>query len=144
MKKKTGTRVLLSGLALGVCMSAQAAEPQTPTTQATYSGMKVGIDAKTGKLRPLTAAESQQLDQMLTQGRQPTFAPGMAKTFNTPADEAAARATAHRNVHGGVSVKLPESQMSTVSVHREASGQLRIEHSDEAGNAAQDGGRSNE
>lgn len=142
--KRTGTRVLLSGLALGVCMSAQAAEPQastkqSPTTEVTYSGMKVGIDAKTGKLRPLSVEESQQLDQMLTQGRQPTFAPGMARTFNAPDDEAAARATVRRHAHGGVSVKLPESQMSTVSLHRDAAGQVRIEHSDDAGNAAQGG-----
>lgn len=142
--KRTSSCLLLSGLALGVCMTAQAAEPQTPATAVTYSGVKVGIDAKTGKLRPLTETESAQLDQVLTQGRQPTFAPGMAKTFSAPADEAAARATVRQHAHGGVSARLPESQMTTVSAHRDAAGQLHIEHNDDTGNVSQGGGLSHE
>ncbi|MFD0738714.1 post-PEP-CTERM-1 domain-containing protein [Lysobacter koreensis] len=143
---RTGTCVLLSGLALGACMNAHAVEPKTSpqpaaaaqatTAETTFGGIKVGIDAKTGRLRPLSVEESAQLDQMLTQGRAPTFAPGMARTFNAPDDEAAARATVRQHGHGGVSVKLPEDQMSTVSVRRDAAGKLHIEHSDDAANAA--------
>ncbi|BDU15064.1 post-PEP-CTERM-1 domain-containing protein [Lysobacter auxotrophicus] len=92
--------------------------------------MKVGIDAETGRLRPLTASESAQLDQALTQGQQAKIAPGMAKTFAAPRDAAAARSTVRKAAHGGVSVKVPESMMSTVVAHRDASGQLVVDHAE--------------
>lgn len=136
MKMMTVTGLLLTGLAAGPCLSVHAAEPQTPAAEATYSGMKVGIDARTGKLRPLSASESRQLDQVLTRGRKPQFAPGLARSFSQPADEAAARMTVRALAGGGVAVKLPESQMSTVSVHRDGSGQLVIEHTNANGDAA--------
>ncbi|MBU8976994.1 hypothetical protein [Lysobacter sp. FW306-1B-D06B] len=95
----------------------------------TVAGVKVGIDAETGQLRPLTASESAQLDQALTQGKQAKVAPAMAKTFAAPQDAAAARATVRRSAHGGVSVKVPESQMTSLTAQRDASGQLVIQHS---------------
>lgn len=144
--KRIGIRLTLSGVALGLCLAVQAAEPPTaPTTEVTISGMKVGIDARTGKLRPLTAEESRKLDTILTQGRTPTYAPGLARSFQRPVDETAARATAHRNAHGGVSVKLPESQMSTVTLRRAADGQPVIEHAGPAtADTVQAGGLRNE
>jgi len=127
--KRIGSALWLSGVALGLCFSVQAAEPQS-THQVTVAGVKVGIDAETGQLRPLTASESAQLDQALTQGQQAKIAPAMARSFAAPADAAAARATVRKSAHGGVSVKVPESMMSTVVAHRDASGELVVEHAD--------------
>ncbi len=127
--KRIGSALWLSGVALGLCFSVQAAESQS-TQHVMVAGVKVGIDAETGRLRPLTAGESAQLDQALTQGQQAKVAPAMAKTFAAPRDAAAARATARKSAHGGVSVKVPESMMSSVVAHRDASGQLVVEHTD--------------
>lgn len=127
--KRIGSALWLSGVALGLCFSVHAAEPQS-THQVTVAGVKVGIDAETGRLRPLTASESAQLDQALTQGQQAKIAPGMAKTFAAPRDAAAARSTVRKAAHGGVSVKVPESMMSTVVAHRDASGQLVVDHAE--------------
>ncbi|MDI9238290.1 hypothetical protein QLQ15_05110 [Lysobacter sp. LF1] len=123
-----------------MCLNAQAGEKQSETQVVTYAGVKVGIDAETGRLRPLTSSESAQLDQALTQGQQARVAPAMAKTFNAPRDAAAARATVRRGSHGGVSVKVPESQMTSLVATHDASGQLVVEHtdgSDHADNEAQ-------
>lgn len=58
---KATTMIVLGGLLFAG--TSLAAEPQQATITTNHeSGMKVGIDAKTGKLRPLTAAESAQLD----------------------------------------------------------------------------------
>jgi hypothetical protein len=61
---KATTMIVLGGLLFAG--TALAADPQQATNTAitahAESGSKVGIDARTGKLRPLTAAESAQLD----------------------------------------------------------------------------------
>ena len=134
--KRIGSALWLSGVALGLCFSVQAAESQS-TQHVMVAGVKVGIDAETGRLRPLTAGESAQLDQALTQGQQAKVAPAMAKTFAAPRDAAAARATARKSAHGGVSVKVPESLMSTVVAHRDASGQLVVDHAEPASDSVQ-------
>ncbi|MFC3550696.1 post-PEP-CTERM-1 domain-containing protein [Lysobacter cavernae] len=134
--KWTSVCVLYSGLALGLCVSAHAAEPTAPPAETTFSGIKVGVDPETGRLRPLTPSESRQLDQVLTQGQQPQLAARVAKSFKAPSNEAAAHATVRRHANGGVSVKLPESQMSSVVAQRDASGQLHIQHADADGTAA--------
>lgn len=130
--KRIGSALWLSGLALGLCFTAQAADKQSESHEVTYAGVKVGVDAETGQLRPLTASESAALDKALTQGQQGKVNPAMARTFNAPRDAAAARTTARRNAAGGVSVKVPESLMSSVVAHRDASGQLVIQHAGEA------------
>ena len=134
--KRIGSALWLSGVALGLCFSVQAAEAQS-THQVTVAGVKVGIDAETGRLRPLTASESAQLDQALTQGQQARIAPAMAKTFAAPRDAAAARATVRKSAHGGVSVKVPESMMSSVVAHRDASGELVVEHAGPNGDSVE-------
>ena len=134
--KRIGSALWLSGVALGLCFSVHAAEPQS-THQVTVAGVKVGIDAETGRLRPLTASESAQLDQALTQGQQAKIAPGMAKTFAAPRDAAAARSTVRKAAHGGVSVKVPESMMSTVVAHRDAAGQLVVDHAEPSNDSVQ-------
>lgn len=135
----TGTALWLSGLALGLCFTAQAAEPQSNTQEVTYAGIKVSVDRETGRLRTPTASESAQLDQALTGGQQTRFAPGMARTFSAPRDAAAARATVRNNARGGVAVKVPQDQMSSLVAHRDAGGQLVIDHADTTGATASEG-----
>jgi hypothetical protein len=118
-------------LGLGVAVAAQAAEPQPAAAEVTFSGVKVGVDPHTGKLRPLTPAESRQLDQALTRGKKPVYAPRLAKSFIAPATEIESRRTVRALDHGGVAVKLPASQMSTVSVQRNAAGEAVIVHDGE-------------
>lgn len=134
--KRIGSALWLSGVALGLCFNVHAADAQSTTHEVTVAGVKVGVDAETGQLRPLTASESAQLDQVLTQ--QAKVAPAMAKTFAAPRDAAAARSTVRRAAHGGVSVKVPESLMTSVTAHRDASGQLVVEHADTAGDSHDD------
>jgi len=131
--KRIGSALGLSGVALGLCFNVHAADAQSTTHEVTVAGVKVGVDAETGQLRPLTASESAQLDQVLTQ--QAKVAPAMAKTFAAPRDATAARSTVRRAAHGGVSVKVPESLMTSVTAHRDASGQLVVEHADAAGDS---------
>jgi|SRR5688572_17326766 hypothetical protein len=131
--KRIGSALWLSGVALGLCFNVHAADAQSTTHEVTVAGVKVGVDAETGQLRPLTASESAQLDQVLTQ--QAKVAPAMAKTFAAPRDATAARSTVRRAAHGGVSVKVPESLMTSVTAHRDASGQLVVEHADAAGDS---------
>jgi hypothetical protein len=126
--KKTLPVVFLFGL--GMAVAVQAAEPQPPASEVTFSGVKVGVDPHTGKLRPLTPAESRQLDQVLTRGKQ-VYAPGLARSFAAPATEIESRRTVRALARGGVAVKLPATQMSTVSVHRTAAGDAVIVHDGE-------------
>ena len=118
-------------LGLGVSVAAQAAEPEPAAAEVTFSGVKVGVDPHTGKLRPLTPAESRQLDQALTRGKKHVYAPRLAKSFVAPATEIESRRTVRALAHGGVAVKLPASQMSTVSVQRNAAGEAVIVHDGE-------------
>ena len=117
--------VLLCGLGLGV--SAHAAEPPAPTT-AMFSGVKVGVDPKTGRMRPLTPDESRQLDHALTRGKKPSYPPGLARSFNPPATEVESRRTVRALAHGGIAVKLPAEQYSTVSATRTVTGEVEIIH----------------
>jgi len=141
---------VLPGLLLGMSCAAIAAEP--PATQATpaessttaqdstaQSGSKVGFDRKSGEFRPLTTDESQQLDRRAPStarsGKQLTPA---GNSFARPANATAAAASIRHGADGTVSVKLPEDQMSTMMVTRDASGQLRIseQNADHIGDSA--------
>ena len=73
---KATTLIVLGGLLFAG--TAIAAEPQQATTA--ESGMKVGIDAKTGKLRRLTAAESAQLDAITAKNQKAAAAKAKGKT----------------------------------------------------------------
>ena len=108
--------------------SAIAADPVSGTTQVTYNGMKVAIDAKTGALRPLTAAESRQLDSAMSGGK------GLKLV-----SQAQAIASKKPIRGGGVAMKLPAALMSTMSAHVNADGSVTVT---EGGNST--GGASNE
>ena len=68
---KATTMIVLGGLLFaGTSLAAEPQQATTPTPDAhAGSGSKVGIDARTGKLRPLTAAESAQLDAIAAKNK---------------------------------------------------------------------------
>ncbi|MEO8137413.1 MAG: hypothetical protein ABI831_25960 [Betaproteobacteria bacterium] len=105
--------VLLGGLTLGG--AALAADPTPGTNQVMYNGLKVGIDARTGKLRPLTAAESRKLDMGMTGGRNLKLVnrkQALASKKNLPG--------------GGVAMKLPADQMTSLTATQNSDGTLTL------------------
>ena len=122
------TVVMLAG-GLTLAGSAFAADPVSNTTQVTYNGMKVAVDSKTGALRPVTAAESRQLDSAMTGG-------GRGLKLVTQAQAIASKKPIRG---GGVAMKLPQTLMSTMSAHVNADGTITVTESDNS-----NGGASNE
>lgn len=122
--KKATPALLLAGLAVSACLQAQAAEPQTAQPQATAdagNAVMVGIDAKTGKLRPLTAGEARALAARAAAMPRDKHSP-----FATmPRTDAEVRATVRRHANGGASARAPLSSMSQISVVRGADGRLQ-------------------
>ncbi|QWF19919.1 hypothetical protein [Lysobacter capsici] len=132
MSTRLKVGLLLPGLLLATCCVAQAAEPST--SGASVSSSKVGIDAN-GKLRPLTEAESQALDQAAaTQQKSTAKSSAMRGTF--PANASQVRATERRMSNGAVARKMPLSEMSTLTATRDANGKIVIQHSDPSDDAA--------
>lgn len=125
-------------LALGLSMAgaAMAGEPaDTGYTEVTVAGVKVGIDPKTGRLRPLTAEESAALDRALVQQQAAAAKPGQRSfarsRVSSPATPAEAVKTI-RNVGGkAMAMKLPLSEMSTLVVRTDASGGIVVAHEGE-------------
>lgn len=130
---------LLAGIA--VCVTAQALPEQpsqdSPTaTQDAAPGVKVAIDPKTGQLRAPTDEESRQLDQQ-AQSRASARSAKRAeplgagkKGFVAPGNATEAAAQQRRLPAGGVAQQVPESLMTNVVIHRDASGQLVLQHAD--------------
>ena len=122
--KKATPALLLAGLAVSACLQAQAAEPQANQPQAaddTANAMMVGIDARTGKLRPLTANEAKALA-----ARAAAMPRGHGSSFAAmPRTEAEARRTVRHHANGGVSVRVPLSAMNEITVSRDAEGRLQ-------------------
>ncbi|WP_349811717.1 post-PEP-CTERM-1 domain-containing protein [Xanthomonas dyei] len=112
---------MLSGVLCVACLPAAAG------AQDAAASSKVGIDPVTGKLRPLTDAESAALDQQAG-----SAARSAATRTTVPQTEAAARATERRLPNGTVARKLPATQMSSLTATRQADGRIVIEHSDDA------------
>lgn len=118
--KKATPALLLAGLAAVACLQAQAAEPQAtqPQTDAGNAVM-VGIDAKSGKLRPLTAAETRALAKKAA--AMPRGAANWALAPQTPAQ---ARATLRKLPDGSMSMRTPISAMSSSRAVIDANGNL--------------------
>ncbi|GAA5001294.1 hypothetical protein FNZ56_09975 [Pseudoluteimonas lycopersici] len=131
--KKATPALLLAGLAVSACLQAQAAEPQTTQPEATAdtsNAVMVGIDARTGKLRPLTAAEARTLS-----ARAAAMPRGHGSFAAIPRTDAQSRATVRRHANGGVSVRVPLSTMNQISVTRDAEGRLQTNEGSPGDNA---------
>ncbi|KRG68335.1 post-PEP-CTERM-1 domain-containing protein [Pseudoxanthomonas dokdonensis] len=100
----------------------------------------VSIDQATGQLRAPTAAERQQLQQAAKASNRRQAEPRLAskKGFVAPASESAAMASKRQLSNGGTSMQVPESYMSHLTVSRDSSGQLHIQHQDEHATATND------
>lgn len=95
---------------------------------AAESGSKVGYDPTTRKFRPLTAAESAELDRQAAAKK----AAPLAARGKTTSQAAAEPAPAFRVSRSGrVVATLPESEMSTLTVTRAADGSLVVSHDGE-------------
>ena len=133
---KSTTLFLIGGLAFaGVAL---AGDP-TPQSAPTGTSLKVGIDAKTGKLRQLTEEESAALDAqaaangsngvMARNARTATVA-GTTSRARFPTTEAEALATA-RTVNGITAMKPMLESASSVTVVRNADGTLTFSENGE-------------
>ena len=130
-----GTRITataaLPGLLLAFCCAANAAEPaKAQVTEVTYGGIKVAIDSATGKLRPMSEAESAALDRVLTNPLAAPQSRGAVNRMAMPATTAAAVATQRDIKGGGTAMKLPLSEMSHTVAFRDASGNVTVQHAD--------------
>ena len=118
---KSTTLIVLGGLLFAG--TAYAADPQQANVISSdstigASGSKVGIDPKTGRLRPLNAVESAQLDAITAKNKQ----------SNIKAKSAAREGVVTEVVNGRVIAYLPESAMSEVHATTAADGKLIVSH----------------
>jgi hypothetical protein len=122
--KKATPALLLAGLAVAACLQAQAAEPQAAS--GAENAQMVGIDAQTGKLRPLTAIEARALA-----ARAATM-PRQKKSVRATAPRTAAesKATMRRLPNGAISMRTPLSAMTSVQATRASDGSVRIVEAD--------------
>lgn len=123
--KKATPALLLAGLAVSACLQAQAAEPQANQPQAAAgadNAVMVGIDAKTGKLRPLTAAQARALSAKADRMPRGRVHDAFARV---PRTDAQVRASVRHHASGTTSARAPLSSMSQITVTRGADGQLQ-------------------
>lgn len=119
MRNSKTTLTLLAGLTLAC--GVQAAEPSSNDDAVYASGMKVGVDPATGKIRQLSAAEIAELDRSARKAIP-------ASRNQGPRNEAEARATNRKVPAGGFEMQLPQDRMSALVAVKQADGSLRIEH----------------
>lgn len=126
MKHRLSPWCLLASAALA--LAAHAGEPQQKqadpqaTAEGGLAGSKVGVDKKTGRLRPLTPAESAELDaQAVNQGK--TARAQRRTTARFPTTQAEVAAT-RAEINGIVIEKPAADSLSSVSVVRNADGTL--------------------
>ena len=120
--------VVLSSMALCAHAGGQNVDAQStpPAATAGDSGVVVGIDAKTGKLRQLSDAEIQQLSQAADRAM-PAARRGANDPFSKmPRTEVEARATMRMNAKGMMTMQVPESAMSSITATRAADGSIQI------------------
>lgn len=122
---KATTLIVLGGLLFAG--TATAADPQQAASA--ESGVKVGIDAKTGKLRPLSASESATLDAAAR--KQKTT---LAKTNGKAAK--AVGPVKFVAANGMTVVELDESHMVELHATIGADGKIVINHGGESQHGA--------
>lgn len=129
MKHRLSPWCLIAGTTLAFAANAG----QTPSTQPDQArvdqapvgagnDVNVGIDPRTKKLRPLTAAETKALAEK---------ANAMAKRSDSqwdkaPKTAAEARATLRTHAGGAQSMRVPTDAMSAMTVSRDADGRLHF------------------
>jgi hypothetical protein len=122
--------LLAAGLAFAGTALAGDPAPQTTTT----SGLKVGFDKATGKLRPLSEAESAALDAKAAQqagdntslrGNRGSLAAKSVKADRRPATAKEALAT-ERVINGISVIQAPADSMSEVTMQKNADGSFTI------------------
>lgn len=140
MKSMTHPWWLVAGLI--VLPAAQAGsqaqaidESADPTVSTSTADSRIAVDPATGKPRPLTAQERQQLsEQRAAAARSRRSEPLAAgkRGFVAPATEAEARASLRTLPGGAAMQQVPETMMSELTVHRDAEGRLHLRHGDSA------------
>ncbi len=133
---------LWCGVALCASFAAQASEAPAEATQpvagqaqaGTSNDVAAGIDAKTKKLRRLTAAESRALAEKAA--AMPRRAG--SQWDNAPKTASEARATQRIHAGGAVSMRVPTEAMSQLMVSRDANGQLHFSEGDTAHQVTQE------
>lgn len=133
---KTATpAVLLLGLVWSAGFTAHASEPRTPqddpstvdaASVAVDNQVMVGIDPKTRQLRPLTPAEMKDLSERAA--AMPKHS--AAQWDRVPRTASEAQATLRKHAGGGMSMRVPISAMSALTVQQDASGQLHYSEND--------------
>lgn len=119
----------LAGLALGIGFHAQAAEQHSDAataseqTASVENHSMVGIDPKTGKLRPLSDAEIQALSAKAATMKSVNSGTG----FATPAS--VTNRPARRNSDGSLSKRVPMSSMSAITAVKNPDGTISISES---------------
>lgn len=115
---KSKTLFLIGGLAFaGVALAGDPA----PQSTASAPSLKVGIDKATGKLRPLTATESNALDSQAQRA-----ALGSPVRSNQPAtvEESIAQMRTSQRVPGIQGFRVPVEMMSSLEATRNADGTI--------------------
>lgn len=133
---KTATPVvLLLGLVWSVGFTAHASEPRTSQDDASPADVSgttadnqvmVGVDSKTHKLRQLTPSEMKDLSERAA--AMPTHS--AAQWDRAPRTASEAQATLRKHAGGGMSMRVPVSAMSALTVEQDASGQLHYSEND--------------
>ncbi|GAB1406467.1 hypothetical protein MASR1M8_03860 [Thermomonas brevis] len=123
---KVATLAVLGGLCFAGNALAADPAPQQDTPATAGSSLKVGIDAKTGKRRVLTAEESAALDAQAaprtTMARARMAAPSLQAPPATYAESAAAGIS-----KGGLTAYVaPLESLSHVTISRDANGKIVI------------------
>ncbi|WP_242112056.1 post-PEP-CTERM-1 domain-containing protein [Luteimonas aquatica] len=122
-------------LACGAGFSAHASPPQAapdPATAVPASASSaadqvvVGIDPKTRKLRPLTAAEMRDLSE-----RAAAMPRASVQWERAPRTAGEAQTTLRKHAGGGVSMRVPTSAMSQLTAQRGADGALRYSENEQ-------------
>jgi hypothetical protein len=125
---------LLAGCACAV--SVHASEEQAAAAAPSSAGMKVAVDAKTGRFRAPTEQELQALAaQDRAMGRRNANKRGRMGEPRMPRTEAEALRTKVEYANGMVSMDVPEDLMTELVAVRRADGTVEIVHG-EAGQAA--------
>jgi hypothetical protein len=128
------TKYLLLAAGLAIAGTALAGDP-IPQAAASAPSVKVGIDKTTGKLRPLTDAESAALDAQAAQqgsdnnslraGTRTQLPSRAQRLFRLPTTQKEALAT--ETTYNGYSViKPPAESLSEMTVQKNADGSLTI------------------